>query len=98
MFVSQLVQRIQIQGIRNDRWFRVSYMPTRAKEEGEVNLDDIRAVFDGIEVGLITIVHAQSLINMYLVVVVAFTYIHLRCQLHLLLTGKLCSGEYREKI
>lgn len=55
MFVSRLVQRIQIQGIRNDRWFRISYMPTRAKEEGEVNLDDIRAVFDGIEVGLITI-------------------------------------------
>ncbi|CAH8300451.1 unnamed protein product [Eruca vesicaria subsp. sativa] len=41
--------RIQIQGIRNDRWFRINYMPTRAKEEGEVNLDDVRAVFDGIE-------------------------------------------------
>lgn len=27
-------------------------MPTRAKEEEEVNLDDVRAVFDGIEVGL----------------------------------------------
>lgn len=52
MDVSQLVQRIQIQGIRKDRWFKLNYMPTRAKEEEEVNLDDVRAVFDGIEVGL----------------------------------------------
>ncbi|CAF1858944.1 unnamed protein product [Brassica oleracea var. botrytis] len=41
--------RIQIQGIRKDRWFKLNYMPTRAKEEEEVNLDDVRAVFDGIE-------------------------------------------------
>ncbi|KAH0929315.1 hypothetical protein HID58_015042 [Brassica napus] len=41
--------RIQIQGIRKHSWFRINYMPTRAKEEEEVNLDDVRAVFDGIE-------------------------------------------------
>uniref|UniRef100_A0A1J3GQJ9 non-specific serine/threonine protein kinase n=1 Tax=Noccaea caerulescens TaxID=107243 RepID=A0A1J3GQJ9_NOCCA len=41
--------RIQIQGIRKDPWFRLSYVPTRTREEDEVNLDDIRAVFDGIE-------------------------------------------------
>ncbi|ESQ47001.1 hypothetical protein EUTSA_v10027753mg [Eutrema salsugineum] len=41
--------RIQIQGIRKDPWFRLHYVPTRAKEEEEVNLDDVRAVFDGIE-------------------------------------------------
>lgn len=43
------MQRIQIQGIRKHSWFRINYMPTRAKEEEEVNLDDVRAVFDGIE-------------------------------------------------
>lgn len=56
MDVSQLVQRIQIQGIRKHSWFRINYMPTRAKEEEEVNLDDVRAVFDGIEVGLLAFI------------------------------------------
>ncbi|ANM70732.1 Protein kinase superfamily protein [Arabidopsis thaliana] len=41
--------RIQIQGIKKDPWFRLNYVPIRAREEEEVNLDDIRAVFDGIE-------------------------------------------------
>ncbi|KAG7543422.1 Protein kinase-like domain superfamily [Arabidopsis thaliana x Arabidopsis arenosa] len=41
--------RIQIQGIRKDPWFRINYVPIRAREEEEVNLDDVRAVFDGIE-------------------------------------------------
>lgn len=50
MIVSQLVQRIQIKGIRKDAWFKSNYVPTRTREEDEVNLDDIRAVFDGIEV------------------------------------------------
>lgn len=50
IIVSQLEQRIQIQGIRKDPWFRINYVPIRAREEEEVNLDDVRAVFDGIEV------------------------------------------------
>lgn len=50
MIVSQLEQRIQIQGIRKDHWFRLNYVPNQVREEEEVNLDDIRAVFDGIEV------------------------------------------------
>ncbi|CAH8277096.1 unnamed protein product [Arabidopsis lyrata] len=41
--------RIQIQGIRKDPWFRINYVPIRAREEEEVNLDDVHAVFDGIE-------------------------------------------------
>jgi hypothetical protein len=35
--------------IKKDPWFRLNYVPIRAREEEEVNLDDIRAVFDGIE-------------------------------------------------
>ncbi|CAH2079999.1 unnamed protein product [Thlaspi arvense] len=41
--------RIKIQGIRKDPWFRLNYVPIRATNEEQVNLDDIRAVFDGIE-------------------------------------------------
>ncbi|EOA16628.1 hypothetical protein CARUB_v10004801mg [Capsella rubella] len=41
--------RIQIQGIRKDHWFKLNYVPNRVREEEEVNLDDVRAVFDGIE-------------------------------------------------
>ncbi|CAN8273045.1 unnamed protein product [Cochlearia groenlandica] len=46
--------RIQIQGIREDPWFILSYVPTQAKEEDIVNLDDVRAVFDGIEGSYVT--------------------------------------------
>lgn len=41
--------RIQIDGIKKDPWFRKQYVPVRHKEEEEVNLDDIRAVFEDIE-------------------------------------------------
>ncbi|GAV82505.1 Pkinase domain-containing protein/NAF domain-containing protein [Cephalotus follicularis] len=41
--------RIQIEGIRKDPWFRKNYMPVNHKEEEEVNLDDIHAVFNDIE-------------------------------------------------
>ncbi|XP_074281070.1 CBL-interacting serine/threonine-protein kinase 24 [Silene latifolia] len=42
--------RITIEGIRSDPWFRVNYIPVRQGiEEEEVNLDDVRAVFDDIE-------------------------------------------------
>ncbi|PIA42443.1 hypothetical protein AQUCO_02000114v1 [Aquilegia coerulea] len=41
--------RIQIVGIKNDPWFRKSYVAVRHGEDEEVNLDDVRAVFDDIE-------------------------------------------------
>ncbi|CAL1359184.1 unnamed protein product [Linum trigynum] len=42
-------ERIRINGIRRDPWFRRNYVPVKHTEEVEVNLDDIRAVFDDIE-------------------------------------------------
>lgn len=44
------MQRIKIEGIRRDPWFRKNYVPVRAKADEVVNLDDVRAVFDDIEV------------------------------------------------
>ena len=44
------MQRIQIDGIKKDPWFRRYYVPVIPREE-EVNLDDVRAVFGDIEVG-----------------------------------------------
>ncbi|KAF5190854.1 Cbl-interacting protein kinase [Thalictrum thalictroides] len=41
--------RIQIVGIKTDPWFRKSYVSVRHGEDEEVNLDDVRAVFDDIE-------------------------------------------------
>ncbi|XP_058074437.1 CBL-interacting protein kinase 24-like [Magnolia sinica] len=41
--------RIKIEGIRSDAWFKKNYMAVRHGEEEEVNLDDVRAVFDDIE-------------------------------------------------
>lgn len=41
--------RIKIEGIKKDPWFRKSYVPVIPKEVEEVNLDDVRAVFDDIE-------------------------------------------------
>ncbi|KAF9609671.1 hypothetical protein IFM89_017850 [Coptis chinensis] len=38
--------RIQIQEIRNDEWFKKSYVPVRLIEYEDVNLDDVYAVFD----------------------------------------------------
>ncbi|VVB01460.1 unnamed protein product [Arabis nemorensis] len=46
--------RTQIREIGKDRWFRVNYMPNLAREEEEVNLDDVRAVFDGFEGNYVT--------------------------------------------
>lgn len=45
------MQRITIQGIKNDPWFRRNYVTVKYGEDEEVNLDDVRAVFDDIEVG-----------------------------------------------
>lgn len=41
--------RIKIDGIRRDPWFRRNYMAARLKEDEEVNLDDVHAVFNDIE-------------------------------------------------
>lgn len=41
--------RINIEGIKKDPWFRKNYVPVKHTTEEEVNLDDIRAVFDDIE-------------------------------------------------
>lgn len=44
------MQRIQIEGIKKDPWFRKNYVPVEHRDE-EVSLDDVCAVFDDIEVG-----------------------------------------------
>ncbi|KAM7511506.1 hypothetical protein LguiB_010381 [Lonicera macranthoides] len=41
--------RIQIQGMQDDPWFRKDYVAVGLREDGEVNLDDVRAVFEDIE-------------------------------------------------
>nr|AIZ68215.1 CBL-interacting protein kinase 09-like protein [Albuca bracteata] len=41
--------RINIEGIKNDAWFRRSYVAVRHGDEEEVNLDDVNAVFNDIE-------------------------------------------------
>ncbi|XP_074284464.1 CBL-interacting serine/threonine-protein kinase 24-like [Silene latifolia] len=48
-FVPLLMQRITIEGIRSDLWFRVNYIPVQQGIEEQVNLDDVRVVFDDIE-------------------------------------------------
>lgn len=45
--------RITIQGIKNDPWFRKNYVTVKYGDE-EVNLDDVRAVFDDIEDHFVT--------------------------------------------
>ncbi|XP_061992217.1 CBL-interacting serine/threonine-protein kinase 24-like [Rosa rugosa] len=41
--------RIRIEGIRKDPWFRKHYAPVEYREDEEVSLDDVRAVFEDIE-------------------------------------------------
>lgn len=45
-----LLKRINIEGIKNDAWFQINYVAVRHGVEEEVNLDDIDAVFNDIEV------------------------------------------------
>lgn len=47
------VQRIRIEEIRNDEWFKTNYVPGKVMEYEDVNLDDINAAFDDSEVGTI---------------------------------------------
>lgn len=58
------MQRIQIEGIRKDPWFQKNYLPIKHKEE-EVNLDDVCAVFDDIEVGCFQLCVIYSLVQHY---------------------------------
>ncbi|KAJ8568077.1 hypothetical protein K7X08_020799 [Anisodus acutangulus] len=46
--------RIKIKEIKRDPWFRKNYLPVRVKDDEEVNLDDVRAVFDNIEAELLS--------------------------------------------
>ncbi|KAF8404758.1 hypothetical protein HHK36_009647 [Tetracentron sinense] len=43
---SEFVQRIRIEEIRSDEWFRKDYVPVKLFEYEDVNLDDVYAVFD----------------------------------------------------
>lgn len=45
------MQRITIEEIRNDEWFRKGYGPVKLIEYEDVNLDDVNAAFDDSEVG-----------------------------------------------
>lgn len=49
--LSLSVQRITIQQIRDDDWFKKDYVPVKLFEYEDVNLDDVNAVFDDPEVG-----------------------------------------------
>lgn len=44
------MQRVKIEEIRKDPWFRRNYFPVKLKEDEHVNLDDVQAAFDDIEV------------------------------------------------
>ncbi|KAK7347525.1 hypothetical protein VNO80_22057 [Phaseolus coccineus] len=41
--------RLKIEEIRKDPWFQKNYIPAKLREYEQVNLDDVRAVFDDIE-------------------------------------------------
>ena len=45
------MQRIRIEEIRNDEWFKKGYVPVKLAESEDVNLDDVNAVFNDAEVG-----------------------------------------------
>lgn len=51
--VSVFMQRIQIEEIRNDEWFKKGYVPVKLADSEDVNLDDVNAVFDDQEVSKI---------------------------------------------
>lgn len=49
--VTDLLQRIKIREIRENEWFKKNYIAVKLKEDKDINLDDVRAVFDDAEVG-----------------------------------------------
>jgi len=48
-----MFQRITIQQIRDDEWFQKGYVPVSLLEYEDVNLDDVNAAFDNVEVCLL---------------------------------------------
>jgi hypothetical protein len=44
------LQRMTIEDIRADTWFKKNYVALRRGEDENVSLDDVQAVFDNIEV------------------------------------------------
>jgi hypothetical protein len=44
------MQRVKIEEIRKDLWFQKNYSPVKLREDEQVNLDDVQAVFHDIEV------------------------------------------------
>lgn len=49
-FLFSSLQRITIEEIKNDEWFKKGYTPVRLIEYEDVSLDDIYAAFDDTEV------------------------------------------------
>lgn len=47
------LQRITIEEIKNDEWFKKGYTPVRLVEYEDVNLDDVYAAFEDSEVSLV---------------------------------------------
>ncbi|CAK9275882.1 unnamed protein product [Sphagnum jensenii] len=41
--------RIKVAGIRNDGWFKKNYLPVHMHEDEDVSLDDVQAVFKGMQ-------------------------------------------------
>ena len=68
--ISLLEQRIRIEGLRKDPWFRKNYVPVEHREDEEINLDDVCAVFDDIEVNL----HSFVLLTDFFVPIVYFFF------------------------
>lgn len=48
--MNDFLQRIRIDEIRNDEWFKKNYNPVGLTETEEIDLDDINAAFDDPEV------------------------------------------------
>ena len=72
-YVLLMIQRITIEEIRNDPWFQVNYIPARQNAEEEVNLDDVRAAFDDIEVRFLPLGLFHSILQYFR----AFLCIHM---------------------
>lgn len=49
-YVSESEQRIRIEEIRKEEWFKKNYEPVTEVENEKVNLDDVNAAFDDPEV------------------------------------------------
>jgi len=59
-FSFSLLQRIRMEEIKSDEWFKKGYTPVSLIEYEDLNLDDINAVFDDTEVGATLISTSSS--------------------------------------